>query len=177
MIASGRLRQLREELGAVGLAALGLLAGAIAFLLLVLQPLEARNERLEQQLARSLQKGPSPGIAHTRVAAEKIATFYKFFETDKATTDWLARLHSIGSAAGVELQSADYRMQETGTVIERYEIALPVTGSYAQIRTFLEKALVEIPVLSLDQVNFRRGRANDDTVQADLRFTLHLVRS
>jgi hypothetical protein len=179
MIVAGSLRRIREELGAIGMMALGLLAGAMVFLTVVVKPLETRNAQLEQRLARNSQKYPSPGsaAARTPVPAAKIAAFYKFFETDEATTGWLVRLHAIGSAAGVELQSAEYRMQKTGTIIERYEISLPVTGSYAQIRLFLEKALTEIPVLSLDQVNFRRARANEDAVRADVRFTLHLLRS
>jgi len=179
MILSGSTRRIREELGAVGMLALGLLAGAAMFLVVVVKPLEARNGQLELRLARSSQQYLSPGSAGMRapVPAAKIAAFYKFFETNEATTDWLVKLHAIGNAAGVELQSAEYRMQRTGTVIERYEISLPVTGSYAQIRTFLDKALTEIPVLSLDQVNFRRARENEDAVRADVRFTLHLLRS
>jgi len=60
--------------------------------------------------------------------------------------------------------------------MERYEITLPLAGSYAQIRTFLENALIEIPVMSLDQVAFRRERASELQVQAEVRVTLHLVK-
>ena len=38
----------------------------------------------------------------------------------------------------------------------RYEIVLPVAGSYAQIRDFLKRALAEIPVLSVDQLTLKR---------------------
>ena len=43
-------------------------------------------------------------------------------------------------ATGVELQSASYRTPDAGGRIERYEIVLPVTGSYAQMRDFLKRA-------------------------------------
>lgn len=174
----GGLRRMSDELGIAGLAAFGLLAGGALFLFLALKPLEARNEQLDRQLARSVPQDAALDPAGMRAAtpAAKLEAFYRFFETEKKTTDWLGRLHSIGKAAGVVLRAADYRMLQTGTPIERYEIVLPVTGGYAQIRAFLKRALAEIPVLSLDQVNFRRARANDIVVQADVRLTLHLVK-
>jgi len=51
-----------------------------------------------------------------------------------------------------------------------------VTGSYAQIRAFLENALIQVPVLSLDQVKFHKERANDASVRADVQLTLHLIK-
>jgi hypothetical protein len=66
-------------------------------------------------------------------------------------------------------------MQTSGPRMARYEIKLPVSGNYAQIRSFLQNALAEIPVLSLDEVKFKRERASDASVQADLRLTLYLV--
>jgi hypothetical protein len=56
----------------------------------------------------------------------------------------------------------------------RYEIMLPVSGSYPQIRDFLKRALTEIPVLSLDSISVKRS---DQALQAEMRLTLHLVKS
>lgn len=177
MSLSTRLRRIRDELGVVGLAALGLLGGAALFLFIVLKPLEARNQQLERQLsARVRQDTSASNLVRASAPAAKLAAFYRFFETEEQTTDSLARLYAIGKEAGVDLRSADYRMQKTGARIERYEIALPVTGSYAQIRAFLEKALLQIPVLSLDQVSFKRQNTKEALVHADVRLTLHRVK-
>jgi hypothetical protein len=54
---------------------------------------------------------------------------------------------------------------------------LPVAGSYPQIREFLRRSLAEIPVLSLDQINLKRENRNDGAVNAELRLTLHMVKS
>lgn len=54
---------------------------------------------------------------------------------------------------------------------------MPLRGNYAQIRTFLNNALVEIPVLSLDEVRFKRERASDAQVEAEVHLTFHLVKS
>jgi hypothetical protein len=53
---------------------------------------------------------------------------------------------------------------------------LPLTGSYAQMRDFLKRALAEIPVLSLDQMTLKRETRRDGAVQAELRLTLHMVK-
>ncbi len=53
---------------------------------------------------------------------------------------------------------------------------LPVAGSYPQLREFLKRALVEIPVLSLDQLTLKRESRDDGAVRAELKMTLHLVK-
>lgn len=171
------LQRMRNELGVAGLAALGLLGGAALFLFIVLQPLEARNQALERQFsARVRLDSSASNLVRASAPAARLAAFYRFLETQEQTTDGLARLYAIGKEAGLDLRSADYRMQKAGARIERYEIAFPVTGSYAQIRTFLEKALLQIPVLSLDQITFRRQNAKEAMVRADVRLTLHRVK-
>lgn len=177
MTAAGWRRWMREQLGAAGTAALVLLAGAALFQAMVVKPLAARDAQLEQQLARSARRDASgPGFDRAATPAAKLAAFYRFFETGATANDWLARLYAVAGEAGIEFRSADYRMRDAGARLERYEITLPVTGSYRQIRAFLENALTAIPVLSLDQVTFSRQNVNDARVQAELRLSLHLAR-
>jgi hypothetical protein len=160
-----RVLQLRHQLGALGTAALVMLAAAGVFFLMVLQPMQEERARLEGALAKSPAKGNSANLS----------AFYGFLESKDETTDALAKLHAIGTATGVELQSGTYRSQQAAGRLERYELALPVSGSYAQIRDFLNRALAEIPALSLDQMTLRREGRNDAAVHAELRLTLHKV--
>ncbi len=167
------LRKVRHELGMTGLVALALFGAAALFFFLAVQPLESRNALLESEVAQAERHAPggrSPG------AGARLATFYRYFETGEAATDWLARLNAIAASSGVQIRAADYRMQKTGTRLERYEIVLPLTGSYPQIRAFLAAALAEIPVLSLDQVIIKKERAQGGAVQAEAKLTLHLTR-
>jgi hypothetical protein len=60
-------------------------------------------------------------------------------------------------------------------VVVRYEIVLPATGSYAQIRDFLRRVLEEIPIASLDHITMKRGTNN--AIEAQMRLTLHMVKS
>jgi Tfp pilus assembly protein PilO len=158
------MKRLVDHIGLAGVAAIVLLAAAAAFSSFVLRPLESRGALMQEKLS---QKAPA---AENR----KVAAVYEFLKKPEETTDWLAKLHGIGTATGVELRSATYRTRETEGRIERYEIVLPVTGSYAQIRDFLKRALAEIPVMSLDSLSLKR---KDDSIQAEMRLTLHRVKS
>lgn len=177
---SALLQRLRAQLGAAGVAALALLAADLAFLALALQPLEERAARLERRLERvAPPRAPAPRGALVRAGAApaaQLAAFYAYLERGPSPPEWLARLHAIAADAGLALPSAEYRLLGTGTPLERYEIALPVTGTYAELRAFLEAALAGIPVLSLDAVSFTRQRADAPRVRAELKLTLHLVR-
>lgn len=161
-----RVLDLRHELGALGTAALVMLAAAGVFFLMVLQPMQAERARLESALSKT---GARPG-------AQNLNAFYGFLDSKEDTTDALAKLYAIGTATGVQLQSGSYHSQKTAGRLERYELALPVSGSYAQIRDFLNRALAEIPALSLDQMTLRRDGRNEATLQAELRLTLHGVK-
>ena len=167
------LRYLRETLGATGLAALALFAAVAVFHLGALKPLELRSEALKARLAR---QAPAAAAAPAG-AADQIEALYAFLERDEQTTDWLAKLHAIGAATGVQLKSASYRAQPREGRIARYEIVLPLAGSYAQIRDFLRRSAEEIPVMSIDQLTLKRENRNEATLQAELRLTLHRTKS
>jgi hypothetical protein len=169
-----QLYRLRDELGITGLAALLLFAGAGVFFTLVLQPLRDKSQVLESRAGRVRDGAPTQASN----AADKVGLVYEYLKKPETTTDWLAKLYAIGSATGVELQSASYKTQATpGTKLERYEIVVPLTGSYTQMRDFLKRSLAEIPVLSLDQISLKRESRREGTVQAELHLTLHMVKS
>jgi len=170
---SAQMYRLRDELGLAGIAALALFIAAGAFMTLVLQPMKEKNRVLEARAGISRDLATVSGVN----AAEKVASVYEYLEKPEGTTDWLAKLYAIGKATGVELQSANYKTQSAGGRLQRYEIVLPLTGSYAQMRDFLKRSLAEIPVLSLDQITLKRENRREGQVQAELRLTLHMVKS
>ena len=170
-----RFLQLRALLGLPGLAGLALLACVVAFQGLALTPLESRHAELEQRLARSAARGDA-GKGGAADTGARLQAFYAHFRGETGKDEWLAKLHAIAAQSGVELRSADYRLQATGTRIERYEMVLPVSAGYAQLRAFLKTALEQIPILSLDQVSLKKERVGEGKLQAELRMTLHLLK-
>ena len=171
------LKRLKNELGLLGLGSLGLLALSAAFSLLVVKPLEARLRTLEHERHGAQQSEGSDGLklVGASLQAARVADFYRYFDRQQRVDDWLARLHGIATASGLELRTGNYRLAEAQRRIDRYEISLPVSGSYTQIRAFLEGALAEIPVLSLDQASFRRKGTNETRIEAEIVLTLHLL--
>jgi hypothetical protein len=166
-----QLLRLRSDLGRTGLAAFVLLVAAFSFHALVVKPLQAKTSAQQAALAR---QAPGPAAPN----GQKLARFYDALGHSETATDWLAKLYAISKATGVEMASANYRTENTDKSgrIERYEIVLPVAGTYSQLRDFLGRALAEIPVLSLDQMSLKRESRVEGEVQAELRLTLHLVK-
>jgi hypothetical protein len=146
-------------------SALAVLATALAFSFLVVRPLEERSRLLLSRI------GPEASGS----ADAKVAAVHRFLKKEETPTDWLAKLYGIGRATGIELQQASYSTPKPDGRIARYEIVLPVAGSYTQLRDFLKRATAEIPVLSVDQMNVKRESRNEATLHAELRLTLHMV--
>jgi len=167
-----KLARLAHELGPLGLASLALVVALGIFHFVLIGPLEMRDAQLRERVQRQ-----PPPREPASSAPDKVAAVYAFLRREEVPSDWLAKLHGIGTATGVQLKSASYRTQAAEGRIVRYEIALPVTGSYLQIREFLNRSLAEIPVLSLDQITLKRETRGDGALQAELRLTLHMVKS
>ena len=176
MTAMNMLRAGLRELGALGVSSIALLMIAFIFMFAALKPLEMRDRALEHELqSRSRSTPPSDEYVRTSTPATRMDAFYQHLGSAGPTINSLDQLHAIAQASGVSIHTAEYRMQATGTRLERYEIRVPLRASYAQIRSFLDTALAEIPMLSLDQVKFKRQTASESTVEAELNLTLHLV--
>jgi Tfp pilus assembly protein PilO len=169
------MKRILERIGFAGVAAIGLLAAALFFSNFMVKPLQEKNLSLTEAASRSGRK------ADSAQSGEKVAAVYEYLRKEEDTTDWLAKLHGIGIATGVQLRSATYRTQPTDARIVRYEIVLPVSGSYGQIRDFLKRAAAEIPVMSIDQITLKKdeknGAAPRAALHAEMRLTLHLVKS
>ena len=165
-----RFLTIKAQLGPLGLAAIGVLVAAMAFFALVLQPLEERSNAVQARVPVSRGEAPPNG--------DKVQSVYQYLKKPEETTDWLAKLYAIGAATGVQVSSATYRTQTAPAgPLERTEIVLPLSGSYGQMRDFLKRSLAEIPVMSLDQVSLKRENRRDGTLQAEVRLTLHRVKS
>lgn len=165
------MKKIVDRIGLAGVAAIGLLAAALFFSNFMVKPLQQKNLSLAEAAARSGRK------ADAGQAGEKVAAVYAYLAKDEDTTDWLAKLHGIGSATGVQMRAGSYSTKPAEGRIVRYEIVLPVSGSYGQIRDFLKRAVAEIPVMSIDQVTLKREDRKAGALHAEMRLTLHMVKS
>jgi Tfp pilus assembly protein PilO len=107
----------------------------------------------------------------------QLANFYAAFPARSALPDALMTLHSVASRNGLHDTRADYRdTPETGTPLVRVRIEIPVTGSYAAIRSWIAELLQTLPTLTLDGLELRRSDMGKAQLDARVRFQL-LLRS
>lgn len=106
----------------------------------------------------------------------KLAQFHAFFPGQDAGPDLIAKLYAAAAKQNLLLEQANYRLipAEGPELLSRYEIVLPVKGTYVPLRRFIAQALVDVPNMSLDRIIVGRKNANDATLEAELSFTLYL---
>ena len=156
-----------------------LVLASLALQWLVIAPLEQRIGALESARSGRDARLASAGqtLERSGGARAQLAGFYGHFERSDGLTDLLAKLHVAGKQAGLEVRRAEYRMSSPpDRRLDRYQIVMPIRGSYPAIRAFIANALRELPTLSLDQVQFQRKEVGDPIVDAQLSFSIHLAR-
>jgi Type II secretion system (T2SS), protein M subtype b len=164
-----------ERCGAAGLAGLlALVAAGTVFLALGL-PLLQQRAQLQQHLQ---QLGQTPRAAAPRQDdsdAAQLTRFYAAFPPAGAAAESLGRVQAAARRAGIVLPSGEYRLeQRSGERLQRYTAVLPVRGSYAQIRAFIDGLLSELPHAAIDDIELRREDAASAELEARLRLTLYL---
>lgn len=169
-------RRVFSQLGWPGVVGLSLMALAIITWLSwvrpemrALQDLQRENASLRTRIAQIAKQGiPEQG------SQSELDRFYGFFATTPVTV-WLDKLYAAAAAEKLQLDQGEYRLvgDKSGKLL-RYQITLPVTGSYLQLRQFIERALVDVPVAALDDINFKRENINATQVQARIKLTLFL---
>lgn len=105
----------------------------------------------------------------------RMEDFYRFFPTQDSAPDWFEKIHQAAAKQGLQLPEADYRIVPVkGTRLVAYQVSYPVQGSYSQLRRFLTQVLRELPMASLDDVDFYREAISEAEVQATVTLTLHV---
>jgi hypothetical protein len=125
---------------------------------------------------QALNKPPPAVVAVEIPVGEKnLDNFYKTLGERQQTEQQLKILFSIAKKQGLVLTQGEYKTSaEINGRYLKYQILLPVKGSYSVIRKFVEQVLLMIPFASLDELNFKRDNINNKVLEAKLRFTLYL---
>ena len=164
-----------------GAAGALLLAVCGAFYFTALRPTEVRLDQLQTRVTSlhdQLRATARTLRPDADAPAEQLVTYYKFFPTQTSAPTWLAKIYRAASDQNLQLEQGDYRAgREKAGRLVRYQITLPVKGSYVQLRKFLAAVLSEIPIVSLDHISFERQKIGDDFVEAKIRLTLYLEQS
>jgi Tfp pilus assembly protein PilO len=93
-------------------------------------------------------------------------------------SELIERLYHLASAEHISLARGEYALGvDPKTQLARYQIVLPVRGSYPQIRGFLKGLIGQLPTLVLEDLELQRKRIGDSELNGRLRMTLYLSRS
>ena len=171
-----RLRRAARDLDWPALGGIVLAMLAVGLYLATVRPLESQNRSLRDRVAELKSRADSPPRdAEPALPESQLAAFYGQLTTAQQASELVRRLHSHATSAGLALERGEYRpLPDASGKLMRYQIVLPVKGTYPQVRRFLSGAMREVPGLALDGIAFQRETGSSAAVEAQLRFTVFL---
>lgn len=170
------LRRLGHRAGWLGAAGAALAMLALAEALTVAHPAAVEVADLEAQVLR-LRESPRsrreiPG-GPAEDAASQLEAFERFFPPQSEINRVVAELHEAAKQEKLALERGEYRLaEEQGLRLLRYQVTLPVKGSYGSIRGFLRRVLREMPSVSVDGVSLQRQHAGEEAIEAQVRLSV-----
>ena len=177
-----------KKIGVLGIVALAIALGCCLFYAFNIVP-------LQQKMADDANKLPPTNPAQIlsgkteksqlkvmtkQTTPEQIKRFYAQFPAAETLPNCLRLIDNIALKQRLTLSRGDYKLtqikslQSNQATLARYEIVLPVTGQYVQIRQFIAQVLHELPALALSDLQLKRESAQSPSVEARLIFVLLL---
>jgi hypothetical protein len=173
-----RLQYEARRLGWQGLAGLVLIGASLVAAFSIVLPQAERLRLLENEAAQLRRELPRQRMMQPeQTPLEALAAFYDLLPDEHAIAGQIALLLSAASDHDLAPDKAEYAVtRSTAADFVRYQITLPVRGSYPDIRKFANQALHDLPAAALNEIAFQRENIDSDEVEARLRFTLFLHR-
>jgi Tfp pilus assembly protein PilO len=175
------LQSLREAVGPLGGAGIGgvaLLALALALHVARVAPLEREMAALQAEagsLQSRLRSGKALNARADESSAEQLAAFYAYFPPAAAAPELLGKIHAAAAANGIVLRSGEYKLERNSDQrLARYQVTLPIAGSYAQVRRFVSTVLADVPAASVDEIQMRRETIAATTLEVRVRLSIYL---
>ena len=173
-----RLRETVEAIGTAGVVGVALLVFAATLYATAVAPLaqeraslQAEAERMQQRL-QDERFPPRRGEAHSPSSSRGST---RSSRRRRARPTGSGKIHAAAKAKGLVLQSGEYKLERSpDSRLARYQITLPVTGSYAQLRGFVGQVLADVPAAALEEITLRRESVSSPRLEARIRLTLYL---
>jgi hypothetical protein len=114
--------------------------------------------------------GPTPADAEQQRARWEAA-----LPGEAGATAAVEFMHRSAIEHGVVLAAGEYRLVREGqSPLRRYQISLPASGRYSDLRDWMAAVVNEWPSLATDELQLVRDGAGNAQVQARVRWTLYL---
>ena len=170
-----------QELGAPGLAGLAMLVLALSYGLVGLLPDWESLQSLSQQTREAteyLAKVEDGSVAAPVVPQRQLDDFRSKLPSQPQATVAIDKIYALAAQERITLSRGEYSLGvDPKTHLARYQILLPVRGSYPQLRRFLHALLGQLPAVVLEDVELQRKTIADTELTGRIRMTLYLSRS
>jgi Tfp pilus assembly protein PilO len=155
--------------GRAGLVGLALVAASGVFYLSTHVPIAAEVAALKSELATAQARAASGA---PRVASEPAAIVHNLPKRADMPA-MLGLLFEQANAARLSIDTGKYEMTsaKTGDVV-RYKVSFPVSGSYPQVRQFIDATLKAMPAVAISELSLERKAIGDGVVEAQIRLTV-----
>lgn len=175
------LRNLRfrlQVMGPLGWAGGALWVAAVLLTLTMLLPGMLHLQQLEQDVAALHRDMPRHrGQWVDRSPQATLKAFYRFLPAESEASSQVTALFAAADAHGIDLAHAEYALvHDHDAALSRYQVVLPLHGTYAEIRHFVIALLNDMPALAVNELSFKREDAQSREVDASLRLTIFLGR-
>lgn len=169
------------RLGLPGIIGIGVFVMSLAFYFSLVQPKQLQLEEASQSIdllsdrvnraGKALKSGERPTV-------EQLSEFYQIFPNERNSVDLIGRIVAIAHSDGLNLDEGEYKVNhEKIGRLTRMQMILPVKAEYQQIRKFLADIGSDIPVASLEQIQFQRQKVGDPFVDTHIKLVLYLGQS
>jgi hypothetical protein len=166
-----------RRMGKTGIIGLSLCIFSLVMFLANTLPLREQlaTQSLDLEQARAEQAQRIASGAGSGVPRDPGSAFKHSLPTRLDTPKILGTLVAVAASSGVVLERGNYTYVAPGKgEIGRYQISLPLMGSYAQIRKFIENSLAAVPAMALEKLRVERKNVSDTVISAELQFTVML---
>ena len=165
-----------SKLTTIGKIGAGLLMLAFVFFMAAISPQNEELEKLAKKAASLQQQTRLKSGESVRLDDNQaLQVFYDFFPNIDSSPYWIKELDRVAKKRGVELTGSEYRLiQDKESKLMRYEMILPVRGSYPQIRAFIADALEAVPAIALVDVIIKREDIKAGKLDVRLSMNLYL---
>jgi hypothetical protein len=159
--------------GRTGTVGLALLMVAAGLLLSTLLPLRRHVDELQQQVQQASVDSPVPSAIPA--PGEDLKVFMRALPRRGELPTVVATVVQQAQDAHLDLVTGRYELAAGQTRrIGQYRLTFPVKGTYPELRSFIERALLAAPALALESLRMQREDIAQEAVTAEVAFVIYV---
>jgi Tfp pilus assembly protein PilO len=170
-----RIQYLLRQSGWQALVGLALVIASLSYWQIIVAPQAQQFQRLQKKLA-AIEAMPKHGESNQSQQDQLSSTkvFYDALPIQTEANNKISTILRVATDNGLVVNKVEYDQSLSALRIVQYQIKLPITGSYLQIRQFINQVLNSLPCIALSDIRLKRDDIGTDIVDAQIQFTLYL---